>query len=167
MAQPVPLEQQAQMAQMREAGAKHVAMEVSSHALMQHRVSGIDFSAAVFTNLTRDHLDYHGSMMAYARAKARLFQRHCSGPALINIDDAFGRVLWRRLSRKLDCVSYIWQATLLLEILKLITLRNPVLFTMCFTQQQYFLCALMITIRQHFNPTIICVIFVSLSYLFL
>ena len=64
---------QRQLADFRDAGASHVAMEVSSHALEQGRVAAVDFEVAAFTNLTRDHLDYHGSMEAYGQAKARLF----------------------------------------------------------------------------------------------
>ncbi|MEO8742323.1 MAG: Mur ligase family protein, partial [Lysobacteraceae bacterium] len=61
------------LAGMRAAGASHVAMEVSSHALDQGRVDAVAFDVAVFTNLTRDHLDYHGSMDAYGEAKSKLF----------------------------------------------------------------------------------------------
>ena len=61
------------LADFRDAGASHVAMEVSSHALDQGRVAGVGFEVAAFTNLTRDHLDYHGNMAAYARSKQRLF----------------------------------------------------------------------------------------------
>ena len=61
------------LAQFRAAGARAVAMEVSSHGLDQGRVNGVTFDVALFTNLTRDHLDYHGTMAAYGAAKARLF----------------------------------------------------------------------------------------------
>lgn len=81
------------LADFRDAGASHVAMEVSSHALDQGRVNGIAFDVAVFTNLTRDHLDYHGSMAAYGAAKQRLFAWPALGAAVINVDDAFGRAL--------------------------------------------------------------------------
>ena len=81
------------MAEFREAGATDVAMEVSSHALEQHRVDGIHFDVAVFTNLTRDHLDYHGTMEAYGAAKAKLFAWPNLRAAVINVDDAFGREL--------------------------------------------------------------------------
>ncbi|TAM93962.1 MAG: UDP-N-acetylmuramoyl-L-alanyl-D-glutamate--2,6-diaminopimelate ligase [Rhodanobacteraceae bacterium] len=81
------------LAEFRDAGATHVAMEVSSHALDQHRVDGVHFDAAVFTNLTRDHLDYHGTMEAYGAAKARLFAWPNLRTAVINVDDAFGRGL--------------------------------------------------------------------------
>jgi len=81
------------LAQFREAGATDVAMEVSSHALDQGRVDAIAFALAVFTNLTRDHLDYHGDMQAYGAAKARLFAWPGLRAAVINVDDAFGREL--------------------------------------------------------------------------
>ena len=69
----------------------HVAMEVSSHALEQGRVDAVKFEVAVFTNLTRDHLDYHGSMDNYAAAKQRLFRVPGLATAVINLDDACGR----------------------------------------------------------------------------
>ena len=81
------------LAEFRDAGASHVAMEVSSHALDQHRVDGVHFDVAVFTNLTRDHLDYHGTMEAYGAAKARLFAWPGLRAAVVNVDDAFGREL--------------------------------------------------------------------------
>jgi UDP-N-acetylmuramoyl-L-alanyl-D-glutamate--2,6-diaminopimelate ligase len=85
------------MAEFRDAGATHVAMEVSSHALDQHRVDGIRYDVAVFTNLTRDHLDYHGTMAAYGAAKAKLFAWPRLRAAVINVDDAFGRELATRI----------------------------------------------------------------------
>ncbi|MGN2249034.1 UDP-N-acetylmuramoyl-L-alanyl-D-glutamate--2,6-diaminopimelate ligase [Frateuria sp. GZRe14] len=85
------------LARFRDRGATHVAMEVSSHALEQGRVGGVGFEVAAFTNLTRDHLDYHGTMEAYGAAKAKLFA--CPGlkAAAINVDDAFGCALADRL----------------------------------------------------------------------
>lgn len=83
----------ASIADMAAQGAQQVAMEVSSHALEQGRVAGLDFRYAAFSNLTRDHLDYHGSMDAYGAAKAKLFQWPSLRAAVINIDDAFGRQL--------------------------------------------------------------------------
>ncbi|MFZ0871209.1 MAG: UDP-N-acetylmuramoyl-L-alanyl-D-glutamate--2,6-diaminopimelate ligase [Rhodanobacter sp.] len=85
------------LADFRDAGASHVAMEVSSHALEQGRVAAVDFELAAFTNLTRDHLDYHGSMEAYGAAKAKLFAWPGLQAAVINIDDAFGRELASQL----------------------------------------------------------------------
>ncbi len=81
---------QRQLAQLRDSGAECVCMEVSSHALDQARVNAVRFNAAVFTNLTRDHLDYHGTMAAYGAAKARLFAWPQLSFRVINIDDAFG-----------------------------------------------------------------------------
>ena len=79
--------------QLRRDGALNVAMEVSSHALDQARVGAVRFRTAVFTNLTRDHLDYHGTMDSYGAAKARLFAREGLVSRVINVDDAFGRQL--------------------------------------------------------------------------
>lgn len=80
-----------------QSGADMLAIEVSSHALEQGRVSDIQFDAAVFTNLSRDHLDYHGSMVHYAAAKARLFTEFSSSVQVVNIDDQFGAQLYRQL----------------------------------------------------------------------
>jgi len=81
------------LAQFRAAGATAVAMEVSSHGLEQGRVNGVKFDVALFTNLSRDHLDYHGTMAAYGAAKARLFTWPGLKTLVINVDDAFGRSL--------------------------------------------------------------------------
>ena len=85
------------LAQLQQQGAEAVAMEVSSHALEQGRVAGVAFDQAVFTNLSRDHLDYHGTMEAYGAAKAKLFEQYGISQAVINTDDPFGRQLWQRL----------------------------------------------------------------------
>lgn len=81
-------------------------MEVSSHALDQGRVDNLSMTGAVFTNLTRDHLDYHGSMEAYGAAKARLFHREELHFSVINFDDPFGRQLFEQLDGKCDRVRY-------------------------------------------------------------
>jgi UDP-N-acetylmuramoyl-L-alanyl-D-glutamate--2,6-diaminopimelate ligase len=85
-------------------------MEVSSHALVQERVRGIEFDVAVFTNLTQDHLDYHLTMDAYFAAKARLFDQVRSGRhpgvAVINIDDRYGGILARDLAGRMRVVTY-------------------------------------------------------------
>jgi len=94
------------LADFREAGATHVAMEVSSHALDQGRVDGIAFDVAVFTNLTRDHLDYHRTMEAYGAAKAKLFAWSTLRAAVLNIDDTFGRELATRLPSRMQRFSY-------------------------------------------------------------
>jgi UDP-N-acetylmuramoyl-L-alanyl-D-glutamate--2,6-diaminopimelate ligase len=86
------------LAAMRALGAEVVSMEVSSHALDQERVGGMRFNTAAFTNLTRDHLDYHGTMTAYAEAKARLFAWPGLAVRVINVDDEFGARLAGQLS---------------------------------------------------------------------
>jgi len=98
-------------AEFRDEGASHVAMEVSSHALDQGRVDAIAFDIAVFTNLTRDHLDYHGDMQSYGAAKARLFAWPGLSCAVINADDAFGRELLRHLPTSVSALSYGIDAT--------------------------------------------------------
>ena len=81
------------LAELKAAGAQAVAMEVSSHGLDQGRVNAVEFDVALFTNLTRDHLDYHGTMAAYGAAKARLFRWPTLDACVINADDAFGKSL--------------------------------------------------------------------------
>jgi UDP-N-acetylmuramoyl-L-alanyl-D-glutamate--2,6-diaminopimelate ligase len=90
---PLVLQLHALLAQLRDAGAQAVAMEVSSHALDQGRVDAVHFDVAVFTNLTRDHLDYHGDMQAYGAAKAKLLAWPGLRAAVVNLDDAYGREL--------------------------------------------------------------------------
>ena len=90
---PNPIAVQATLADLKKAGAKAVAMEVSSHGLDQGRVSALAFDVAVLTNLSRDHLDYHGTMQAYGQAKAKLFAWNDLRCRVINLDDAFGRQL--------------------------------------------------------------------------
>ncbi len=90
------------------AGAEAVAMEVSSHALELGRVAGVQFAAAIFTNLTQDHLDFHGTMEAYGAAKAKLFTDYPLQRRIVNADDPFGAELIARglpntLSYGLDC----------------------------------------------------------------
>jgi len=97
---PLVLQMHALLAELRDAGAKAVAMEVSSHALDQGRVDNVHFDVAVFTNLTRDHLDYHGDMDSYGAAKARLFAWPELKAAVINLDDAFGRELSGQLAQE-------------------------------------------------------------------
>jgi UDP-N-acetylmuramoyl-L-alanyl-D-glutamate--2,6-diaminopimelate ligase len=95
---PLVLQLHALLAQLRDAGADAVAMEVSSHALDQGRVDDVHFKIGMFTNLTRDHLDYHGTMDAYGAAKARLFAWPGLEAAVLNLDDAFGRALLAGIS---------------------------------------------------------------------
>lgn len=88
-----------ELAELRDAGVRFLGMEVTSHALDQQRVAGVRFESAIFTNLTRDHLDYHGTFEAYGEAKARLFDWPQLKRAVINVDDAFGFELARRAHR--------------------------------------------------------------------
>jgi len=97
---PDALELQQLLADFRSAGALAVAMEVSSHGLDQGRVNGVAFDCALLTNLTHDHLDYHGSMAAYGAAKARLFETPGLQAAVLNLDDAFGVQLAQRLAAR-------------------------------------------------------------------
>ena len=97
---------QAWLARFRDQGLDHVSMEASSHALHQGRVDGVHFTVAVFTNLTRDHLDYHGDMQSYGAAKRRLFESPGLKYAVINLDDAFGRELAATLPAQVECIGY-------------------------------------------------------------
>jgi UDP-N-acetylmuramoyl-L-alanyl-D-glutamate--2,6-diaminopimelate ligase len=86
-------------AAMQARGASHLVMEVSSHALAQKRAEGLHVRVAAFTNLTQDHLDFHGSMDAYGEAKARLFFDFAPEASVVNVDDPFGRALAERISK--------------------------------------------------------------------
>ena len=104
---PDPIVLQRLLAEYLRRGARNVAMEVSSHGLDQGRVAGIKYDVAVFTNLTRDHLDYHHTMEAYAEAKFRLFAARGLRQAVINVDDALGATFARRLaSGNLDLITF-------------------------------------------------------------
>jgi UDP-N-acetylmuramoyl-L-alanyl-D-glutamate--2,6-diaminopimelate ligase len=93
--------------QMKEAGCDSVAMEVSSHAIDLQRIHGIDFAIAVFTNLTQDHLDYHGDMEAYFAVKTQLFQSLEKGrAAVVNIDDPWGRRLADGIKTGAEVLTY-------------------------------------------------------------
>ena len=97
--------------EMRDANCRAAVMEVSSHALHQDRARHVEFDAAVFTNLTQDHLDYHVTMDAYFEAKQRLFaqlarQPHKRGMAVVNIDDRFGRRLLDEMDAGVPAITY-------------------------------------------------------------
>jgi UDP-N-acetylmuramoyl-L-alanyl-D-glutamate--2,6-diaminopimelate ligase len=89
-----------------EHGAVACAMEVSSIGLDQNRIGGVDLDVAVFTNLTRDHLEYHGTMAAYGAAKEKLFDWPGLGAAVINLDDPFGAELDARLAGRVRTLGY-------------------------------------------------------------
>ncbi len=109
---PESLDLQELLAQMVNAGCKAAAMEVSSHALAQERTRGLEWDVAVFTNLTQDHLDFHGTMENYFEAKARLFSQLAGQPqkkkpvAVVNIDDRYGEQLLNRIDKKISVVTF-------------------------------------------------------------
>jgi UDP-N-acetylmuramoyl-L-alanyl-D-glutamate--2,6-diaminopimelate ligase len=103
------------LALMKEDGARGVAMEVSSHALSQERVKSINFQAVGFTNLTQDHLDYHGSMESYFQAKRSLFTHDYAELAVISIDGEYGKQLWNEVSIPKQSISVKGKADWYLE----------------------------------------------------
>src|SRR3981081_295749 len=109
---PESLDLQELLAQIAGAGCKAAAMEVSSHALAQDRTRGLEWDVAVFTNLTQDHLDFHGTMKNYFESKAKLFtglveQKKKTKPvAVINIDDRYGEQLLAKIDKKVSVVTY-------------------------------------------------------------
>lgn len=103
---PDPISLQRTLSDCVDEGVEQLAMEVSSHALAQGRCDDVRFEAGVFTNLSRDHLDYHGSMEAYAAAKRRLFADCKPRFAVINMDDAFGKKLIEEFSSAMQILSY-------------------------------------------------------------
>ena len=103
---PDPVQVQAALAELRQKGADTVAMEVSSQGLHQHRVNGVRFDVAVFTNLTRDHLDYHGSMDDYAETKRKLFMFASLSSAVVNMDDPFATRILNSLAPSVHSYTY-------------------------------------------------------------
>jgi UDP-N-acetylmuramoyl-L-alanyl-D-glutamate--2,6-diaminopimelate ligase len=93
---PACVELHGKLAALADRGATAVALEVSSHALEQNRIDGVHFDSALFTNLSRDHIDYHGDMHAYGEVKARLFLEREQRQRIVNVDTAFGRELAER-----------------------------------------------------------------------
>ena len=111
MTTPDAVSLQRSLARLRAESVNFVAMEVSSHGLEQGRVSAVGIDCALYTNLSRDHLDYHGSEQRYAEAKARLFTQPGLNQAVINVDDAWGAAILSALPRHLRTVSYGLGAT--------------------------------------------------------
>ncbi|MEH6568826.1 MAG: UDP-N-acetylmuramoyl-L-alanyl-D-glutamate--2,6-diaminopimelate ligase [Halioglobus sp.] len=103
---PDPVSLQSQLAQWRDMGVDAVGMEVSSHALVQGRVSGVQFRTAILTNLSRDHLDYHETMAAYGRAKMQLFMVEGLRNAVVNLDDDFGLQILTVIEPDVRVVTY-------------------------------------------------------------
>lgn len=102
---PTCIDLHAQLADFRDDGATHAAVEVSSHAIEQQRIAGVHFDAAIFTNLSRDHIDYHGDMHAYGATKSRLFLDGELNHRVINTDDKFGEQLAARCGSNVVAVS--------------------------------------------------------------
>ena len=102
---PGVIELHAYLADFRDAGAEFAALEVSSHALAQQRVNGVRFDTVMFTNLSRDHLDYHGDMHTYGETKARLFTAYPAKHRIINLDSEFGTELAARCGQDVITVS--------------------------------------------------------------
>ena len=105
MTTPGAIELHNRLAEFRDAGAEYAALEVSSHALAQNRIDGVLFDAVLFTNLSRDHLDYHGDMQSYADTKARLFLDYRANSKIINLDSDFGSELAGRCGQNVVTVS--------------------------------------------------------------
>ena len=105
MTTPATIELHRQLADFRDASATCAAVEVSSHALVQNRVDGIAFDTVLFTNLSRDHLDFHGDMQSYGDAKARLFVEYGAKQRIINLDCEFGSQLADRCGQDVIIVS--------------------------------------------------------------
>jgi UDP-N-acetylmuramoyl-L-alanyl-D-glutamate--2,6-diaminopimelate ligase len=103
---PDALQLQGSLAELKQAGACAVSIEASSHALHQDRMSGVEVDLAVFSNLTRDHLDYHSSMEDYGACKERLFARSELQQAVINTDDPFGRYLVGKYRQSKEVIAY-------------------------------------------------------------
>ena len=97
------------LAQLHNAGARRVAIEASSHGLVQRRIAGLQIDTAIFTNLTRDHLDYHGDLNNYAAAKSRLFAMSGLKHAVINLDDNVGRLILANLDPAVDGITYSFE----------------------------------------------------------
>jgi UDP-N-acetylmuramoyl-L-alanyl-D-glutamate--2,6-diaminopimelate ligase len=109
---PQSLDLQELLAQMVNAGCRAAAMEVSSHALAQDRTRGLEWNVAIFTNLTQDHLDFHGTMESYFESKSKLFsqlgqqQKKRKPVAVVNIDDRYGEQLLQRIGKKVAVITY-------------------------------------------------------------
>src|SRR6266436_8002433 len=109
---PESLDIQELLAQIADAGCKAVAMEVSSHALVQDRTRGLEWDVAVFTNLTQDHLDFHGTMESYFDSKAKLFtqlgnqQKKRKPIAIVNVNDRYGEQLLNKIDKRVGIITY-------------------------------------------------------------
>ncbi len=103
---PDPIALQRILFELVNAGASSIAIEVSSHSLQQQRVAGVQFSHAIFTNLTQDHLDYHGDLVSYGNAKAKLLSMPGLKTAVINLDDDWTKTLPAKAPENVKVISY-------------------------------------------------------------
>jgi UDP-N-acetylmuramoyl-L-alanyl-D-glutamate--2,6-diaminopimelate ligase len=110
MTTPDPITVQATLAAFRQQGIQYVVIEASSHALEQHRLKAVNIDVAILTNLSRDHLDYHGDMAMYAAAKSRLFDFKTLSSVVLNLADDFGKALFQQLSEQSE-LSFFNYAT--------------------------------------------------------
>ena len=106
MTTPDPITVQRLLAEFVKADVKYCVIEVSSHGLVQHRVAAVDINTAIFTNISHDHLDYHGSMKAYAEAKAELFCMASVKNAIVNIDDDYAAQMIEALDASVNLITY-------------------------------------------------------------
>tara|TARA_Y100000590_G_scaffold464053_1_gene632467 strand:- start:744 stop:1763 length:1020 start_codon:yes stop_codon:yes gene_type:complete len=93
------------LSEFQNSGVEYVVMEISSHAIDQKRIEGINFNSVIFTNLSRDHIDYHGNMEKYGETKAKLFLERQSKNKIININDSFGRSIIERVDEEVISTS--------------------------------------------------------------
>ncbi len=103
---PDPIALQSILQELKNSGAVATAIEVSSHSLQQQRVAGVQFTTAIFTNLTQDHLDYHGDLQRYGNAKAQLLKMPLLRTAIINMDDAWAKSLLQKLPVSVQALTY-------------------------------------------------------------
>jgi UDP-N-acetylmuramoyl-L-alanyl-D-glutamate--2,6-diaminopimelate ligase len=103
---PDPITLQRILSELVSGGAASIAIEVSSHSLQQKRVAGLQFTSAIFTNLTQDHLDYHGDLQSYGNAKAQLLQMPQMQTAIINLDDDWASGLVKKAPANVKIISY-------------------------------------------------------------
>lgn len=103
---PDPIALQRILSELKNGGATVAAIEVSSHSLQQKRVAGLQFTTAIFTNLTQDHLDYHGDLTRYGNAKAQLLQMPLLRTAIINLDDAWAKNLLQKIPAGVKALTY-------------------------------------------------------------
>ena len=106
---PGPVDLQAMLAGMRDDSCEAVAMEVSSHGISQHRVVGVDFDTLILSNVSRDHLDFHGSIANYRAAKRRFLTEYTARHLVVNLDDSLGKEVCRNYQGTAEIIGYTLQ----------------------------------------------------------